>query len=174
MMIFNCSKTHSSRADRRRGHWGERRPCAGAAQSSRVTVEARCRAASAARRKLVGIGEIHRGEFGRSVVLSADGKTAAIGGSNDDSPTFDSKKGVLSLGLGAVWVFKRTGSTWKQEGPKIVAHGESGPGQFGASIALSGNGKELLVGAPADHGGQGSAWVFAWTGTAWRQEGPRS
>ncbi len=121
--------------------------------------------------KLVGIGEIHRGEFGRSIVLSADGKTAAVGGSNDNSPTFHSKRGVLSLGLGAVWVFKRTGSTWKQQGPKIVGKGESGEGQFGASIALSGDGKELMVGAPADRAGQGSVWVFVWTGKAWRQQG---
>ena len=121
--------------------------------------------------KLVGIGEIHRGEFGRSIVLSADGKTAAVGGSNDNSPTFDSKRGVLSLGLGAVWVFKRTGSTWKQQGPKIVGQGESGPGQFGAAIALSGDGKELMVGAPADRAGQGAAWVYVWTGKTWRQQG---
>ena len=140
----------------------------GAAHSSRAVTPLQQRGA-----KLVGIGEIHRGEFGRSIVLSADGKTAAIGGSNDDSPTFDSKRGVLSLGLGAVWVFKRTGSAWKQQGPKIVGQGESGPGQFGASIALSGDGKELMVGAPADRAGQGAAWVFVWTGKAWRQQGKK-
>jgi FG-GAP repeat len=121
--------------------------------------------------KLTGRGEIHRGEFGWSVALSADGTTAAVGASNDDSPTFDSTAGVLSQGLGAVWVFTRSGSAWRST--KLVGHGETGPGQFGDAVALSADGDTLVVGAPADGGGAGAVWTFVRERGAWRQFGAK-
>ena len=45
---------------------------------------------------------------GNSVALSADGNTAMVGGANDDS------------GVGAVWVFIRSGGVWTQQGSKLV------------------------------------------------------
>ncbi len=64
------------------------------------------------------------GEFGSSVALSADGNTALIGGTGDNSEH------------GAAWVFTRSGSTWTQQGAKLTGSGESGAGEFGSSVAL--------------------------------------
>ena len=64
--------------------------------------------------KLTGSGAIGAGLFGWSVALSADGNTALIGGPADN-------QGVGALtGVGAAWVFTRSGQTWAQQGPKLT------------------------------------------------------
>ena len=50
--------------------------------------------------------------------------------------------------LGAAWVFTRSGSTWSQQGSKLLPNDESGEGEFGDSVALSANGANALVGGP--------------------------
>lgn len=121
--------------------------------------------------KLVGDGELDRGEFGWSVAVSASGETLAVGASNDDSPPYDSPNGVLSQGLGAAWVFSSSATGWTR-GTKLVARAGLGPGQFGNAVALSANGTTLLVGAPAANAGIGAVWVFSRQGGDWRQQGP--
>jgi hypothetical protein len=84
---------------------------------------------------------------------------------------------------GAVWVFVREGTRWAQEGPKLVGRGEVGHGQFGYSVALSGDGDTALIGAPEDRqlriktggccSGYGAAWVFTRSGGKWWQEGAK-
>ena len=74
--------------------------------------------------KLTADDESVAGSFGQSVALSADGNTALIGGSSDDN------------GNGAAWVFTRTGASWAQTGPKLIATDEIGPGAFGLRVAL--------------------------------------
>jgi hypothetical protein len=121
--------------------------------------------------KLKGSGESGTALFGFSVALSADGKTALIGGRND-------------LPGGAVWVFTRTGSNWSQQGPKLIGSGESGSPGLGASVALSADGKTALVGGPFDHPypeeGEtqstplhGAAWVFTRSRSTWTQQGEK-
>jgi hypothetical protein len=51
--------------------------------------------------------------------------------------------------------------------------GESEEGRFGYSIALSADGATALVGAPADNGFAGAAWVFTRAGSTWTQQGPK-
>lgn len=119
--------------------------------------------------RLTGAGEVHRGEFGWSVALSRDGRTAVVGAPNDDSPTFDSAHGVLSQGPGAVWAFARSGARWQPLGAKLVGRGGIGPAQCGAAVALSADGRTLLVGAPADGGGAGAAWIFTRRGSTWQE-----
>ena len=51
--------------------------------------------------QLSGAGEQERGQFGFSVALSGDGMTALVGGPED------------AAGIGAAWVFTRTGETFK-------------------------------------------------------------
>ena len=111
--------------------------------------------------ELTGSDESGKGWFGRSVALSADGDTALVGGYVDHSDT------------GAVWVFTRSGSTWTQQGSKLTAAEESGPGEFGWSVALSGDGATALVGGRGDAGGVGAAWAFARSGAAWVQQGSK-
>jgi hypothetical protein len=110
---------------------------------------------------LTGAGESGRGWFGRSVALSADGDTALIGGYVDSGDT------------GAAWVFARSGTTWAQQGAKLTGGEESGAGEFGFSVALSGDGETALIGGRGDGGGVGAAWVFARSGATWAQQGAK-
>jgi len=111
--------------------------------------------------KLTGTGETGAGRFGRSVTLSADGETALIGGTRDNS------------NVGAAWVFTRSGSTWAQQGGKLTGTGESGQGEFGASVALSGDGGTALIGGWSDNGNEGAAWAFTRSGSTWAQQGEK-
>jgi hypothetical protein len=117
--------------------------------------------------KLTGGTEQGEGQFGSSVALSAAGNTALIGGPGDSS------------GLGAAWVFTRTGSTWTQQGSKLTGEGEvsSGtyPGQFGSSVALAGSESSAtaLVGGPGDNKGLGAAWAFTRSGSTWTLQGSK-
>ncbi len=58
--------------------------------------------------KLVGTGAAGDAKQGWSVALSGDGNTALVGGPGDNDD------------VGAVWVFTRSGTTWTQQGPKLV------------------------------------------------------
>ncbi len=109
--------------------------------------------------KLTGTGQTGGGYFGYSVALSADGTTALIGGEQDDG------------GLGAAWVFTRSGSTWTQQGAKLTGSGEVGPGAFGTSVALSADGDTALIGGWSDKEWDGAAWVFTRSGSTWTQQG---
>jgi hypothetical protein len=60
------------------------------------------------------------------------------------------------------------------ENPLEVAEAEGGnSGMFGFSVAISGDGKTALVGAPGANGFAGAAWVFTRSGGAWIQQGPK-
>jgi hypothetical protein len=106
--------------------------------------------------KLTGSGESGAGKLGDSVALSQEGTTALVGGYVDNG------------GAGAAWVFTRSGSTWEQQ--KLTGSGESGPGEFGYGVALSGAGNTALIGGVSDNGGIGAAWVFTRSGSTWEQQ----
>jgi hypothetical protein len=109
--------------------------------------------------KLVGTGAAATAEQGRSVALSADGNTAIIGGTGDNS------------NVGAAWVFTRNGGLWTQQGNKLVGTGVIGSTLQGFSVALSADGNTAIVGGPADNGSAGAAWVFVRRGGVWTQQG---
>jgi hypothetical protein len=115
--------------------------------------------------KLTGAGETGAGDFAESVALSSDGNTAVVGAPNDAN------------GVGAAFVFTRSGATWAQQGPKLTADDETGAGRFGTSVAISGDGNTVLIGGPADNAGaatnDGAAWVFTRSGTTWAQDGSK-
>ncbi len=111
--------------------------------------------------KLVGTAASDPANQGYSVALSADGNTALIGASRDNA------------NVGAAWVFTRSGSTWSQQGPKLVGTGASGAAQQGYSVALSGDGNTALIGGYTDNTNVGAAWVFRRSGTAWSQQGSK-
>ncbi len=93
------------------------------------------------------------------MALSADGSTALIGAPAD------------SGGIGAAFLFTRSGSAWTQQGAKLTAKNETGRGSFGTSVALSADGSTALVGAPADGGGIGAAFLFTRSGSTFTQQG---
>jgi hypothetical protein len=116
--------------------------------------------------KLVGTGEVGVAEQGFSVALSADGNTAVVGGQNDNG------------GLGAVWVYTRSGGVWTQQGSKLVGTGAVGSARQGNSVALSADGNTAIVGGPGDNpdsngDGAGATWVFNRNGGVWTQQGSK-
>jgi hypothetical protein len=109
--------------------------------------------------KLTGSGNVSPCQQGYSVAVSADGNTALVGGPNDNS------------GVGAAWVFVRSGTTWTQQGNKLVGTGTVGNAGQGNSVALSADGNTALVGGPYDNSHVGAAWVFTRSGSTWTQQG---
>ena len=100
--------------------------------------------------KLVGTGTGASGASrqGGSVAISADGNTAVWGGFGD------------ATNAGAMWVYKRTGSSWGQQGAKLTGTGASGPAKQGTSIALCSVGNTAILGGPTDASNKGAAWVY--------------
>ena len=91
---------------------------------------------------LVGTGAV--GKSAPSVALSADGSVVMVGGSNDNG------------GVGAAWVFARSGDHWTQN-KNLVSTGtveKSAP-----SVALSADDSVVMVGGSHDNGGVGAARV---------------
>jgi hypothetical protein len=131
--------------------------------------------------------------FGSSVAVSRDGNTiavaahwessaaTAVNGNQDDNSIRQA---------GAVYVFTRSGTTWTQQAyVKASNTGRAGEGdlpgdgdQFGYSVALSGDGQTLAVGAIAEdsaaqqiNGNQhddsqqtaGAVYVYSRSGSTW-------
>lgn len=96
---------------------------------------------------------------GYSVALSADGNTMASGAYNENK------------GQGAVWVFVRTGTSWAQQGNKLVGTGGISVEMWqGYSVALSADGNTLAIGAFVEDNFQGAVWIFTRSGTTWTQQ----
>jgi hypothetical protein len=109
-----------------------------------------------------GSGAVGAAEQGWSVALSADGKTAILGGPYDNSAA------------GAAWVFTRSGGVWTQQGPKLFGTGAVGVAFQGWSVALSADGNTAIVGGPDDNSNTGAAWVFTRSGGGvWTQLGSK-
>jgi hypothetical protein len=111
--------------------------------------------------KLVGNGATGNSYQGERVALSADGNTAIIGGSYDDGFK------------GAAWIYTRSGSTWTQQGNKLVGTGSSSISFQGSGVAISADGNTAIVGGYADNSNKGAAWIFTRNGNSWTQQGPK-
>src|SRR5262245_39789048 len=75
---------------------------------------------------------------GTSVSLSSDGNTAIVGGPSDNG------------GIGAAWLYTRSGGVWAQQ-KKLVDANAIGAHQ-GTSVALSADGSKAIVGGPYEGG----------------------
>ncbi|HEY1308520.1 MAG TPA: FG-GAP repeat protein [Vicinamibacterales bacterium] len=92
--------------------------------------------------------------FGSRSALSGDGNTAAIGASLEDS----SGRGVdgkqdddAAPESGAVYFFRRNGTTWSQQ-HYVKASNAEAYDEFGGSVALSRDGKTMVVSAHSESG----------------------
>ena len=96
------------------------------------------------------------------VALSADGTTALIGAPQ--------KIVAGHRWQGAVYVFVRSGSTWRQQ-QELTAPDGTTDDQFGWSVALSTDGNTALIGDAFKTMGrnrdQGAAYVFVRGGSSW-------
>ena len=135
--------------------------------------------------KASNTGEID--EFGASVALSGDGNTLAVGAHTEDSIAIGVGGNQMDDSLdaaGAVYVFTRSGGTWSQQA--YVKASNTGAGDlFGASVALSGDGNTLAVGASREASNAtgidgdgtndslpqaGAVYVFTRSGGTWTQQ----
>ena len=90
--------------------------------------------------------------YGSSLALSADGNTLAVGAMAEASSArgINGKQADSSAGgAGAAYVYQRSGGTWSQRAYLKASNTDAGD-LFGASIALSGDGTTLAVGATGE------------------------
>jgi hypothetical protein len=130
--------------------------------------------------------------FGYDVSLSNDGNTLVAAGYDEDGPgrgvNGDQGNGVN--GSGAIYVFSRTGASWRQESYLKGSRSE-GNDALGFSVAISGDGSTIVAGAgdesclvgginpqgcdmdkPADASGgsAGAAYVWVRSGGTWTEQ----
>ena len=127
--------------------------------------------------------------FGTDVALSDDGSTLLVGSLDEDcaatgvNPPGCDTDWRDDLSMGAAYVFVRSGATWSQQA--FLKASNTGPNDwFGSRIALSGDGNLAAIGASLEDGSAkgidgksddaaneaGAVYLFARTGTAWRQQ----
>jgi len=90
--------------------------------------------------------------FGRSVSLSADGNTLAVGAVFESSAATDINGDQTDnsfRGAGAVYVFVRSNGLWQQQTYLKASNTDPSDG-FGRSVSLSADGNALIVGAPRE------------------------
>jgi hypothetical protein len=127
--------------------------------------------------KASNIGTTSAGDnFGISVALSADGNTLAVGAHLEDSSTngINTTPNEIAADAGAAYVFSRSGTVWSQQA-YIKASNSLAGDNFGVSVALSGDGNTLAVGAPLEDTtavDAGAVYVFTRSGTTWAEQAP--
>ena len=108
-------------------------------------------------------GEVANDLSGRSVSLSSDGATVAIGADGNDGNGGNS---------GHVRIYAYNGSSWNQLGNDI--DGEAAGDQSGTSVSLSSDGNTVAIGAFANDGNgsnSGHVRIYTYNGSSWNQLG---
>jgi hypothetical protein len=103
-------------------------------------------------------------EFGKSVAISEKGEYALIGGPGDNGAS------------ARRWVFRARENDLGPAGGKLTAKSgeETGAGEFGKSVAISGERRQLRADRRPEQSSGGAAWVFPRTGTTtWAQQGAK-
>jgi hypothetical protein len=115
--------------------------------------------------KYVGSGAVGAALQGASIAVSEDGSIIASSGTLDNT------------NIGATWIFVRSGNTYAQFCPKIVASGYTGLNPFfiGYNTSLSANGNILAISSTEDDQpgttNVGATWVFVRSGQGYSQYG---
>lgn len=114
-------------------------------------------------------------DFGISIALSSDGNTLAVGAQSEDGTSNGAEDS------GAVYVFARSAGTWMQQ-DYLKASNTGASDRFGSTVALSGDGNTLAVGAPHEDSATrgnpsneeassaGAVYVFTRSGNTWSQQ----
>jgi len=100
--------------------------------------------------------------FGSGLAMTRDGSVIAVGAQWKDVSAQDN---------GAIYVFRRNGSSWASAytaDPFISVPGSGNYYHFGASVAISDDGKFLAGGAfPSPGSATGCAYVYAYANATW-------
>lgn len=125
--------------------------------------------------------------FGRSVALSNDGSTLAVGAATEASNATGINGGqtdTSAIGSGAVYIFTRSDANWSQQA-YLKASNTEAEDNFGLSVTLSSDGNTLATGAIAEasnatgiNGDQadnsildsGAVYIFSRDGDTWSQQ----
>ncbi len=125
--------------------------------------------------------------FGSSVSLSSDGNILAVGAIWEDSNATGingDEDNALLIDSGAVYVFSRSANSWSQQA-YVKASNTGASDFFGISIALSGDGNTLAVGASSESsnasgingdegndllGASGAVYLFSRSAGNWSQQ----
>ncbi len=109
--------------------------------------------------------------FGSALGLSANGQRIVIGAEYASGPDYCT--GSFVNQCGAAYAFKRTGSNYGLEA--VLTAADSGDTYtFGESLALSNDGKRVVIGASGADcptGNCGAAYFFTRSGTSWITQG---
>ena len=101
-------------------------------------------------------------QFGRSVALSSDGDTIAIGAIGSPNLSY----------IGHVAIYRYDGSSWIKLGEDLI--GEASDNQSGWAVALASDGQKVAIGA-RNNGGNGTysghVRVYGYDGSSWSQLG---
>lgn len=98
---------------------------------------------------------------GDTLVVSAEGEDSSATGINPSNPPRDG-----AANSGAVYVYKRVGSSWELDAYIKASDTRSNAG-FGRSVALQGD--TLVVGAWKDDG-RGATYVYERSGGVWKEQ----
>ncbi len=108
-------------------------------------------------------GEEAQEYSGRSISMSSDGNTLAVGAPYNDGTATNS---------GHVRIYEWSGAAWTQKGADI--DGEAAADISGWSISMSSDGNTIAIGAEENDGSatsSGHVRIYEWSGTAWAQKG---
>ena len=108
-------------------------------------------------------GEAANDYSGRSVSLSSDGSTVAIGAYGNDGDSFNA---------GHVRIYRYSDSSWAQLGEDI--NGEKSHDKSGRSVSLNSDGSTVAIGVykNGDNGSNaGHVRIFGYSGNSWTQLG---
>jgi hypothetical protein len=125
-------------------------------------------------------------QFGsNTAVLSADGRTLAVGASGEDSARAANQADNTATDSGAVYVYTFDGTAWSQQAYLKASNAETGDGLGYYGVAISADGNTLAVGASLEDSqatgvngneadnfsnGSGAVYVFVRSGTTWTQQ----
>lgn len=126
--------------------------------------------------------------FGEVIALAADGNVLAVGmpGDSSNATGIDGEATAKLFASGGAYVYRRDAAVWDQQPVHFKASVLRANYQFGAAIALSGDGATLAIGTPlhdGDYSGvgvpeglpisavnSGGAHIFVHDGTSWSRQ----
>jgi FG-GAP repeat len=110
--------------------------------------------------------------FGRTVALSGDGHTLAVGSSGEDSNATTvggNENDNNASNSGAAYVFSRNAGAWTQQAYIKASNGAANH-RLGTSVALASDGTTLAVSATGEGGSAGAAYVFTRNAGTWTEQ----
>ena len=104
--------------------------------------------------------------YGWSVAVSSSGdRFICTGRINTSAISNTNAAWDVSYAAGEVFIYRRTGTTWYQEG-YIASPTGQGNGMFGYSVTMNALGDKVAIGMPS-YNNHGMVYIYKWTGSAW-------